>query len=107
MCAKSTNPTTLSTLSLTSELSTMSPTGSTLWQKSRECCRPGGLLLFEEVPRRLLDSWALRTFTDHPRENRFEADEFADELARHGLHGKGRFEPRFGGGMFVGAARKS
>ncbi len=69
--------------------------------------RPGGLLLFEEIPRRLLDSWAVRTFTDHPRENRFEADEFADELARRGLHGKGRIEQHFGGRMFVGAAHKS
>ena len=33
--------------------------------------RPGGLLLFEEVPRRMLDTWAFRTFTVHPRENRF------------------------------------
>ena len=36
--------------------------------------RPGGLLLFEEVPRRMLDTWAFRTFTVHPRENRFESD---------------------------------
>ena len=49
--------------------------------------RRGGLLLFEEVPRHMLATWAFRTFTVHPRENRFEADEFATELARHGLHG--------------------
>jgi hypothetical protein len=41
-----------------------------------------------------------------PRENRFEADEFAAELARHGLHNTGRTEPHFGGALFVGAARK-
>ena len=35
--------------------------------------RPGGRLLFEEVPRHVLDSWTLRTFTKHPRTNRFEA----------------------------------
>jgi len=69
--------------------------------------RPGGMLFFEEVPRRLLDSWAFRTFTDHPRENRFEADEFAAELARHGLNGTGRIEQHLGGMLFVGAARKS
>jgi 2-polyprenyl-3-methyl-5-hydroxy-6-metoxy-1,4-benzoquinol methylase len=68
--------------------------------------RPGGLLLFEEIPRHMLDTWVFRTFTVHPRENRFEADEFAAELARHGLHGTGRIEPHFGGALFVGAARK-
>ncbi|MCH9760633.1 MAG: class I SAM-dependent methyltransferase [Actinomycetia bacterium] len=69
--------------------------------------RPGGLLLFEEVPRRMLDSWAFRTFTVHPQENRFEADEFGAELARNGLHGTGRIEGHLGGMVFVGAARKT
>lgn len=69
--------------------------------------RPGGLLLFEEVPRRILDSWAFRTFTVHPRENRFEPDEFAVELARNGLHGTGQIEKYLGGMFFVGAAHKS
>lgn len=69
--------------------------------------RPGGLLLFEELPRHVLDTWVVRTLTDHPRENRFEAAEFAAELARHGLHGTGAIEQRFGGALFVGAAGKS
>jgi len=81
------------------------------WQQSIDeiarVLRPGGLVLFEEVPRHVLDTWALRTFTVHPRENRFEADEFAAELARHGLHGTGRIEGHLSGMMFVGAARKS
>ncbi|MCH9730433.1 MAG: class I SAM-dependent methyltransferase [Actinomycetia bacterium] len=67
---------------------------------------PGGLLLFEEVPRRMLESWAFRTFTVHPSENRFESDEFAAELARNGLHGTGRIEKHLGSMVFVGAARK-
>jgi len=69
--------------------------------------RPGGLILFEEVPRRMLDTWAFRTFTVHPRENRFEAAEFAAEPARHGLHGTGQIERHLGGMLFVGAARKT
>jgi ubiquinone/menaquinone biosynthesis C-methylase UbiE len=69
--------------------------------------RPAGLLLFEEVPRRVLDTWAFRTLTVRPRENRFEAAEFAAELARHGLHGTGRVESHLGGMVFVGAARKN
>jgi hypothetical protein len=63
--------------------------------------------LFKEVPRRTLDSWAFCVFTKHPRDNRFAADEFAAELARHGLHGTGRIEDHFAGMVFIGAARKS
>lgn len=68
--------------------------------------RPGGQLLFEEVPRHMLETWAFRTFTVHPRDNRFDAGEFAAELARHGLHGTARIERHLGGMLFVGAARK-
>jgi len=81
------------------------------WQESiaeiARVLKPGGLMLFEEIPRRMLDSWAFRTLTVHPRENRFEAAEFAAELARHGLHGTGQIEQHFGGALFVGAARKT
>lgn len=66
--------------------------------------RPGGAFLFEEVPRHVLDTRTFRTFTDHPREDRFEAREFADALARHGLHGTGQIRPRVGGMVFVGVA---
>ncbi|WP_024803348.1 class I SAM-dependent methyltransferase [Nocardia sp. BMG51109] len=69
--------------------------------------RPGGTVLFEEVPRHLLDTWAMRTFTVHPRENRFEATEFVTELRRHGLHGQAEIEHHLGGLLFVGAATKS
>ena len=67
--------------------------------------KPGGLLLFEDIPRHTLDSWLFRTFTVHPREDRFEADEFTDAL--HGLGLQPRdVQTRFGGNLFLGAARK-
>lgn len=69
--------------------------------------RPGGLLLFEDVPRHTLDTWLFRTFTVHPRQDRFEAEEFADELARHGLSPTAAPERHFGGHAFAGAARKA
>ena len=69
--------------------------------------RPGGLLLFEDVPRHTLDTWLFRTFTVHPREDRFEAAEFADELARHGLVPTAVPESHFAGHAFAGAARKA
>jgi ubiquinone/menaquinone biosynthesis C-methylase UbiE len=68
--------------------------------------RPGGLLLFEDVPRHTLDTWLFRTFTVHPRDDRFEAGEFADELANHGLRITAPPEQHFGGHAFAGAARK-
>ena len=69
--------------------------------------RPGGLLLFEDVPRHTLDTWLFRTFTVHPRQDRFEAEEFADELARHGLSPTAAPERHMGGHAFAGAARKA
>jgi ubiquinone/menaquinone biosynthesis C-methylase UbiE len=81
------------------------------WQQAlveiHRVLRPGGLLLFEEVPRHVLDTLAFRTFTVHPRENRFEAQEFAAELGRRQLHGKGRIEAHLAGMVFVGAAEKT
>ncbi|GLB87375.1 hypothetical protein Mkiyose1088_40970 [Mycobacterium kiyosense] len=79
------------------------------WQRGdrdRPGAASGRAALFEEVPRHILDSWVLRTFIVHLRENRFEAGEFATELARHGLHGRSGIEARYGGLLFVGAARK-
>lgn len=67
---------------------------------------PGELLLFEDVPRHTLDTWLFRTFTDHPRQNRFEADEFNDELRRHRRQPAAPAVSRFGGHAFTGSARK-
>ena len=66
--------------------------------------RPGGRLLFEEVPRHVLDTWVMRTFTEHPRADRFEADELVEELQRNGLHGSAGVRRQVGGLVFVGSA---
>lgn len=69
--------------------------------------RPGGLLLFEDIPRHTLDTWLFRTFTVHPGEDRFESDEFFDELKRHRLSPVARPESHFAGHVFAGAARRT
>jgi ubiquinone/menaquinone biosynthesis C-methylase UbiE len=69
--------------------------------------RPGGLLLFEDVPRHTLETWLFRRFTEHPREDRFEATEFAEELDRHGLRTTASPEHHFAGHAFAGAARRA
>jgi ubiquinone/menaquinone biosynthesis C-methylase UbiE len=68
--------------------------------------KPGGLLLFEDVPRHTLDTWVFRTFTVHPTVDRFSAGEFADALASAGLEPVAVPESHFGGFAFAGAARK-
>lgn len=54
--------------------------------------RPGGQFLFEEIPRKVLDTTLLRLFTDHPRENRFDGEDFRAECERRGLEIGERFE---------------
>lgn len=66
------------------------------WQKAvDEICRvlrPGGQLLFEEIPKNVLDSTLARVVTVHPRENRFEPADFRAECERRGLEIGDRFE---------------
>ena len=54
--------------------------------------RPGGQFLFEEIPKNVLDSVLARTFTRHPRENRFDQGDFRAECERQGLALGERFE---------------
>lgn len=68
--------------------------------------RPGGVLLFEEIPRHTLDTWTMQTFTDHPRYDRFEPDEFADELAHLGFDLTPP-QTRLRGHLFLGAAHRA
>ncbi|MBI5526387.1 MAG: class I SAM-dependent methyltransferase [Deltaproteobacteria bacterium] len=54
---------------------------------------PGGQFLFEEIPKSELDTWVYRFFTDHPREDRFNAPDFAQACTEAGLDLGGRIEP--------------
>ena len=68
--------------------------------------RPGGQFLFEEIPKNVLDSPLARIFTRHPRENRFDREDFLSECELRELVIGRRFEHFhiFGFDAFRGAA---
>lgn len=53
--------------------------------RSRAGARPGGRFYFEEVTKHALDRPTYRRLFDHPTDDRFTAEQFVDELRRHGL----------------------
>jgi SAM-dependent methyltransferase len=54
--------------------------------------RPCGQFLFEEIPRSELDTWMYRFFTDHPRQDRFNAPDFEAACRDAGMETGGRIE---------------
>ena len=66
---------------------------------------PGGRFYFEEVTAHALARPTYRRLFDHPTEDRFTADQFLDELARHGLVVLGSLT-RIQGDYLLGAAAK-
>ena len=66
--------------------------------------RPGGVFLFEEVPKKKLDTLRYRVLTDHPRENRFSADNFQKQCEESGFRIDSPLVEFFG--FFRGAAIK-
>ena len=68
--------------------------------------KPGGRFLFEEVTKRALDRWFYRTFLEHPKTNRFSAEEFIAELERQGIVVGERHLEWFFGDFVVGVGRR-
>ena len=78
------------------------------WQASireiRRVLKSDGIFYFEEVPKKALEKWLYRTFLEHPKENRFESFDFAEELKRNGFAVSG-IENLLGSDVFAGVAR--
>ncbi|WP_433788225.1 class I SAM-dependent methyltransferase [Actinomycetospora sp. CA-101289] len=68
--------------------------------------RPGGRFFFDEVTAAALDTRVYRRLFDHPREDRFTADQFEDELARAGLDVAGRSRTVLRGHYVLGVATR-
>jgi len=80
------------------------------WQAAalevRRVLRPGGRFFFEEVTSQALRRWSYRTFLEHPRDNRFSAQEFVTELERHGIVVGGCVVERIFGDFVIGVGRR-
>lgn len=72
----------------------------------RRVLRPGGLFFFEEVTRQALDRWFSRSFLEHPREDRFSAEELLAELEEQGIVVGDNFVERFLGDLVIGVGRR-
>jgi ubiquinone/menaquinone biosynthesis C-methylase UbiE len=67
--------------------------------------RPGGQFCFEEVTRHALDRPSYRVLFDHPREDRFGAEDLVAELERSGIV-VGRTVERFFGDFVIGVGER-
>jgi len=80
------------------------------WQRAvaevARVLKPGGSFFFEEVTRQALDRWFYRTFLEHPKTNRFSAQEFIAELERRGINVGEKQLEWFFGDFVVGVGRR-
>lgn len=68
--------------------------------------KPVGRFFFEEVTKRALDRWFYRTFLEHPKTNRFSAEEFIDELEKQRIMVGEKHREWFFGDFVVGVGRR-
>ena len=80
------------------------------WQRAvaevARVLKPNGRFFFEEVTKRALDRWFYRTFLEHPKANRFSADEFVAELESQGIMVGEQHLEWFFGDFVVGVGRR-
>lgn len=75
-------------------------------EAARVLAPPGGRFYFEEVTKHALDRPTYRRLFDHPTDDRFTAEQFVDELRRHGLLILGSVTRIRGGDYLLGVATK-
>ncbi len=66
--------------------------------------KPGGRFFFVDMDSQFLDRWVVRTFTDHPKDNRFSSSDFVAELDGKGFVVEKGLVKRMFGDVFYGVA---
>lgn len=64
--------------------------------------RPNGQFFFEEITKQALDRWTYRIFLEHPKEDRFTAEEFLGECEQQGIMVGANFRKLFFGDLLLG-----
>jgi SAM-dependent methyltransferase len=64
----------------------------------RRVLEPGGIFVFEEVSKQALDRWIYRALFEHPKENRFTAENFVADTGEP----RNRSRQRQAGQLFLG-----
>ncbi len=62
---------------------------------------------FEEVSKQALDRWLYRALFEHPKENRFTAENFVAALESHGIAVSDRLVSFFFGDLFAGVGHRA
>jgi len=73
----------------------------------RRVLKPGGIFVFEEVSKQALDRWLYRALLEHPKENRFTAQNFVAALESHGITVSDRLVSFFLGDFFAGVGHRT